>query len=209
MPQCQSLLVASRLAVQRKLPADTDTADEMLITQLGGGGLVTVTVEVASPTFPAASWNRNVTVVVPIGNSVDLSTSTPPTCGCKRTGAGSTLSVAVPPARKAARAGDKAGLDVRFASLTPILIPNGDGIGWTERHGAELAIGRRKRAASGGHRPRRFDRQATIRGAYSTGTLAFSSSAQLRIRLMWVTGGGGSRGSMRIATNRWPSAVTS
>jgi len=40
---------------------------------------ITVTLTVAAPMLPAVSLNRNVTVVVPIGKSVLLSASAPPT----------------------------------------------------------------------------------------------------------------------------------
>src|SRR5262245_64765855 len=68
--------------------------------------VVTVTLAVAVPVLPAASRKRNVTAVVPGGKSVLLLASCPLTCGARRAGAGSRLSVAVPPARNAARAGE-------------------------------------------------------------------------------------------------------
>ena len=70
------------------------------------GVVCTVTVEVATPMFPAVSLKRNVTVVTPRGNTVELSMSMPLTCGVRRAGAGSIASLAEPPARNAERAVD-------------------------------------------------------------------------------------------------------
>ena len=64
---------------------------------------VTVTVAVAEPTLPAASWKRNVTDVVPTGKNVVSIASTTATltvaCGVNRAGEGSRSSTADPPPR--------------------------------------------------------------------------------------------------------------
>src|SRR5262245_20275867 len=72
---------------------------------IAGAPALTVTVELFVPVLPATSRNPNVTDVLPRGNSVVLSAVPPPeSCGASRAGAGSRLSVAVPPARKVASA---------------------------------------------------------------------------------------------------------
>src|SRR4051812_7223944 len=71
-----------------------------MLTEMCGVPAVTVTVEVADPTLPLASRYRNITVVVPTGNSVVTEASAPPV------GAGSTRSDAAPAASHCARAAD-------------------------------------------------------------------------------------------------------
>src|SRR5262249_55396090 len=73
---------------------------------------VTVTLETALPTLPSESWKRNVTGVVPAGNSVPVVTSTPAPPMIARAGnsvgAGSRTSTAVAAERNAASACDPA-----------------------------------------------------------------------------------------------------
>jgi len=76
------------------------------LTEIFGLPRTTVTVEVALPTFPFASRNRNVTVVaLPIANSVVAVTSLEPICAASRVGAGSTRSNADPALRNAESVG--------------------------------------------------------------------------------------------------------
>src|SRR5213593_3490685 len=73
---------------------------------MAGVPVVTVTLALALPMFPATSWKRKATVVGPGGKSVLLSASAPPVCGARRAGDESRLSTAEPAPRKVARAGD-------------------------------------------------------------------------------------------------------
>src|SRR5262245_21330219 len=83
----------------------------------GVPGGTTVTVDDAVPTLPAASWKRKVTGCGPGENGVVFVTGTPPRVGVSRVGAGSSASVAVPPARNAASGGEVAPVALPSAAV--------------------------------------------------------------------------------------------